>query len=64
LAPTKSGYSISQRVRKRIEELIGWCKCVGGLARAGFIGRWRIRQQGEAAAAAYNLLRMARLASA
>lgn len=58
------GYSISQRVRKRIEELIGWCKTVGGLARAGFIERWKIRQQCEATGAAYNLLRMARLAPA
>jgi transposase len=58
------GYTISQRVRKRIEEVIGWCKTVGGMARAWFIGRWKIRQQSEATAAAYNLLRMARLAPA
>jgi len=57
-------YQISQRIRKRIEEIIGWCKDVGGLARARFVGRWKIRQQGEATAAAYNLLRMARLAPA
>jgi len=58
------GYAISQRVRKRIEELIGWCQAVGGMARAWFIGRWKLRQQSEATAAAYNLLRMARLAPA
>jgi hypothetical protein len=58
------GYTISQRVRKRVEELIGWCKMVGGLARAGFIGRWNIQQQSEATAAAYNLLRLARVAPA
>ena len=56
------GYEISQRIRKRIEEVIGWCKDVGGLARARFVGRWKIRQQTEITAAAYNLLRMARLA--
>ncbi len=56
------GYQISQRVRKRIEEVIGWCKDVGGLARARFVGQWKIRQQTEITAAAYNLLRMARLA--
>lgn len=55
-------YQISQRIRKRIEEIIGWCKKVGGLARARFVGRWKIRQQGEVTAAAYNLVRMARLA--
>jgi transposase len=56
------GYAISQRIRKRAEEVIGWCKTVGGLARAWFIGRWKLRQQSEATAAAYNLLRLARLA--
>ena len=58
------GYAISQRIRKRIEEVIGWCKHVGGLARARFVGRWKIRQQTEITAAAYNLVRMARLAPA
>lgn len=56
------GYAISQRIRKRAEEVIGWCKTVGGLARAWFVGRWKLRQQSQATAAAYNLLRMARLA--
>jgi len=58
------GYAISQRIRKRIEEIIGWCKEVGGLARARFVGRWKIKQQAEVTGAAYNLLRMARLAPA
>jgi transposase len=56
------GYRVSQRIRKRVEEIFGWCKAVGGLARSRFVGRWKLKQQGEAAAAAYNLLRMARLA--
>ena len=55
------GYSLSQRIRKRIEEIIGWCKTVGGLARARFVGRWKIQLQSEVTGAAYNLLRMARL---
>jgi len=54
------GYAISQRIRKRIEEIFGWFKTVGGLARARFVGRWKIKQQAEIAGAAYNLLRMAR----
>lgn len=54
-------YVISQRIRKRVEEIFGWCKAVGGLARSRFVGRWKLKQQGEATAAAYNLLRMARL---
>ena len=57
-----AAYAISQRIRKRVEEIIGWCKAVGGLARCRFVGRWKIKQQGEVTAAAYNLLRMARLA--
>ena len=55
-------YAISQRIRKRVEEIIGWCKSVGGLARSRFVGRWKLKQQSEVTAAAYNLLRMARLA--
>jgi transposase len=57
-------YAISQRIRKRIEEVFGWLKIVGGLARARFVGRWKIKQQAEVTAAAYNLLRLARLAPA
>jgi transposase len=55
-------YRVSQRIRKRVEEIFGWCKTIGGLARSRFVGRWKLKQQGEVAAAAYNLLRMARLA--
>jgi transposase len=58
------GYAISQRIRKRIEEIFGWFKSVGGLARARFVGRWKIKQQAEITGAAYNLLRIARLAPA
>jgi transposase len=56
------GYTLSQRFRKRVEEIIGWCKSVGGLARARFVGRWKLKQQADVTAAAYNLLRLARLA--
>ena len=55
------GYAISQRIRKRIEDIFGWCKTIGGLARARFVGRWKIKLQSEVTAAAYNLLRLARL---
>lgn len=56
-----NGYGCSQRIRKRIEEIFGWCKMIGGLGRARFVGRWKIKLQGQIAGAAYNLLRMARL---
>ena len=55
------GYAISQKVRKRVEEIIGWTKTVGGLARTRFVGRWKILQQTLITASAYNLLRIARL---
>lgn len=55
-------YQISQRLRKRVEEIIGWCKTIGRMARTRFVGRWKIKLEGELTAAAYNLLRMTRLA--
>jgi transposase len=55
------GYQLSQRIRKRVEEIFGWCKSVGGMTRARFVGRWKLIQQCEITAAAYNLLRMVRL---
>ena len=55
------GYALSQRCRKKIEEGIGWIKTVAGLARSRWVGRWKLRQMAELAAAAYNLVRMRRL---
>lgn len=56
------GYRISQRIRKRVEEIFGWAKTIGGLRRARHVGRWKIGQQALLVGAAYNLLRLARLA--
>lgn len=55
------GYALSQRLRKRVEEIFGWLKTVAGQGRTRFVGRWKIRQAFTLAAAAYNLLRMVRL---
>jgi transposase len=55
------GYQLSQRIRKRVEEIFGWLKTVGGMARARHIGRWKIQQQMLISASAYNLLRMVRM---
>lgn len=55
------GYAISQRVRKRVEQVIGWNKTVAGLARTRFIGHARIAMDAMMSGAAYNLLRMTRL---
>lgn len=58
------GYQLSQRLRRRVEEAFAWLKGVGGLRRARFVGRWKIQLYAYAAAATYNLLRLARLAAA
>lgn len=39
------GYQISQRMRKRVEEIFGWFKTIAGLARTRFVGRWKILQE-------------------
>ena len=54
-------YRISQRKRKRIEEIFGWLKSYGGLRKTRFIGTARVQMQAYLAGAAYNLLRMSRL---
>jgi len=55
------GYVASQRVRKRIEEIFGWMKTVGGFRRTRYRGRDRTQLAAYFVGAAYNLLRMARL---
>lgn len=57
-------FKTSQRRRKMIEEAFGWIKDFAGLRRTRLVGRWKIRMQVEMAAAAYNLVRMARLIGA
>lgn len=58
------GYRVSQRLRRFIEPVIGWCKRVGGLARTRFIGHERIQDDAMMTAAAWNLMRMTRLCRA
>jgi len=57
----KKGYTISQRIRKRVEEIIGWIKVIGGLRRSRYRGIERTQAFGYFVAATYNLLRLARL---
>ena len=56
------GYGQSQRHRKRVEEVFGWLKTVGGGRKLRYVGRERNRAWLELTAAAYNLVRLARLA--
>lgn len=55
------GYEISQRKRKRIEEIFGWMKSVGGIRKSRFVGIARTQLAAYMVGAAYNLLRMARM---
>ena len=56
-----SGYATSQRIRKRVEEIFGWMKMVGGFRRTRFRGLARTSLAGYLVGAAYNLVRLARL---
>jgi transposase len=56
-----AGYVTSQRRRKRVEEIFGWGKVVGGLRKLRFIGRERNAFAFTMVAATYNLIRMAKL---
>jgi len=56
-----SGYAISQRIRKRIEEAFGWIKTVAGQRKTRFRGRDRVGWAFTFAAAAYNLVRLPKL---
>jgi transposase len=59
-----AGYQISQRVRKRIEEIFGWLKTVGGGRKLRYKGVERNQLWAELTTAAYNLVRLAKLAAA
>ena len=58
-----SGYAISQRIRKRVEEIFGWTKTVGGGRKLRYIGIARNQFWAELTVTAYNLVRMATLAA-
>ncbi len=58
------GYAVSQRCRKKVEEIIGWMKTVGGFRKTRYRGQARTGLWSYVVAAAYNLVRMARLVPA
>ena len=59
-----AGYAISQRKRKRVEEIFGWLKTVGGLRKTRHRGVDRVGWMFTFALAAYNLVRMRNLVAA
>ena len=54
-------YRSSQRKRKRVEEIFGWLKTIGGMRKTRFIGQAKTQMAAFIAGAAYNLLRIAKL---
>jgi hypothetical protein len=51
------GYSISQRKRKRVEEIFGWLKTVGFMRKTRHRGRDRVDWMFTFGLAAFNLMR-------
>jgi transposase len=58
------GYLLSQRVRKRIEEVFGWMKTIGPVRKPKHRGRERVGWMFTLTAAAYNLIRVRNLRAA
>jgi transposase len=59
-----AGYWVSQRVRKRIEEIFGWTKAIGGLSQLKVRGLQKAKTAFIFALAAYNLIRLPKLLEA
>jgi transposase len=57
------GYVISQRVRKRIEEVMGWGKDIGPVRKTKFRGLERVNFQWLLTLTGYNLIRMRNIAA-
>jgi IS5 family transposase len=55
------GYRISQRMRKRVEEIFGWVKTVAGGRKLRYRGVERNQLWAEVTLAGYNLVRIAKL---
>jgi len=55
------GYAVSQKKRKRVEEIFGWLKTVGLMRKARHKGERRVGWMFRFASAAYNLVRMRNL---
>jgi transposase len=54
-------HAISQKLRKRIEEIFGWAKTTGCFRKSRYRGVERTHAQGQYVVAAWNLVRMAKL---
>lgn len=56
-----AGYWISQCIRKRVEEILGWTKTIGGLAQVKVRGLDKVNAVFIFGLAAYNLIRLPKL---
>jgi transposase len=56
-----ASYRLSQRLRKKVEEIFGWMKTIGGLRKSRVRGVARTQHVSYVGGAAYNLLRLSRL---
>ena len=56
------GYDVSQKKRKRIEEIFGWMKTVGGLRKLKYRGKRKINWIFLFCSAAFNIVRMVNIA--
>jgi IS5 family transposase len=56
-----SGYQVSQKTRKRVEEIFGWMKTVGILRKTRHRGKTRVSWINQFTMAAYNLVRIRNL---
>ena len=59
-----AGYEVSQRLRKRIEEVFGWMKSAAGFRKTRHCGTDRVGWMFTLNAAAYNLVRLPKLLAA
>jgi hypothetical protein len=58
------GYALSQRKRKRVEEVLGWMKTIGLMRKVRHRGQKLVGWMFTWAAAAYNLVRIGNLVGA
>jgi len=56
-----AGYEISQKIRKRVEEIFGWLKTIGTLSKVKLRGQPKVESLFTFALAAYNLVRIRNL---
>src|SRR5258706_9342775 len=56
-----AGYAVSQRKRKRVEEIFGWLKTYGGVRKTRLVRTARVALHATAAPPPYNPLPMAKL---